>query len=88
MPTITATELARNTSAILNRVSASNQIVDIERNRTIIARIVPPVRTMTAAEALAGLANTLSPEEGAEWLKDSRNEGPDEFDQSVRDPWE
>jgi len=87
MPTISATELARNTSAILNRVTAMNQSVEIERNRTIIARIVPPVRTMTAAEAIAGLGG-LSKEEAASWLRDSRNEGPEEFDQSVRDPWE
>lgn len=88
MPKITATDLARNTSAILDRVIAINQSIEIERNRTVIARIVPPVRTMTAAEAVDGLENILSPEEGAQWLRDSRNEGRTKFDQSVHDPWE
>jgi antitoxin (DNA-binding transcriptional repressor) of toxin-antitoxin stability system len=88
MPTISATELARNTSAVLDRVIAHSESIEIERNRSVIARIVPPVRLMTAAEAMAGLGGGLTKEEAENWLRDSRNEGPDEFDQSVRDPWE
>ncbi len=88
MPTICATELARNTSAVLDRVIAHSESIEIERNRSVIARIVPPVRLMTAAEAMAGLGGGLTKEEAESWLRDSRNEGPDEFDQSVRDPWE
>jgi antitoxin (DNA-binding transcriptional repressor) of toxin-antitoxin stability system len=88
MPTITATALARNTSSVLDRVTAHSESIEIVRNRTVIARIVPPVRTMTAAEAIAGLGGGLTKEQAESWLRDSRNEGPDEFDQSIRDPWE
>jgi antitoxin (DNA-binding transcriptional repressor) of toxin-antitoxin stability system len=85
--TISATELARNTSKILDSIANGGEGIAVERNRTVIAQIVPPARSMTAAQALSGLENTLSPEEGAQWLKDSRNEGSAEFDQSVHDPW-
>jgi antitoxin (DNA-binding transcriptional repressor) of toxin-antitoxin stability system len=83
METISATELARNTSKILDRVVSRGKGVAVERNRAVIARILPPARTMTAAEALAGLDAGLSPEQAAAWLRDSR----EEFDQAVRDPW-
>ena len=83
MQTISATELARNTSKILDRVISRGESVAVERNRAVIAQIIPPSRTMTAAEALAGLEPGLSQEQAAAWLRDSR----DEFDQTVRDPW-
>jgi hypothetical protein len=58
--------------------------VVIERNHTMIAQIVPPERTMTASQALAGLVLPMfTPNQAAAWLKDSK----DDFDQTVRDPW-
>jgi len=87
MPTISATDLARNTGKILDRVTSYGETIAVERNRTVIAQIVPPTRTMNAAEAIAGLEGCLSEEEGTRWLRDSRNEGPQKFDQSVVDPW-
>ena len=39
---------------------------------TGIAKIVPPERTMTAAQALAGLQPMLTPKQAAAWLKDSK----------------
>jgi antitoxin (DNA-binding transcriptional repressor) of toxin-antitoxin stability system len=83
MPTISATDLARSTSKILDRVVSYGETIAIERNRAVIAQIVPPARTMTAAQALSGLEPSLSGEQAAAWLRDSR----DEFDQAVRDPW-
>ncbi len=83
METISATELARNTSKILDRVVSRGESVAVERNRAVIAQIVPPVRAMTASQALSGLEPGLSREQAAQWLTDSR----DEFDQAVRDPW-
>jgi antitoxin (DNA-binding transcriptional repressor) of toxin-antitoxin stability system len=83
MQTISATELARNTSKILDRVISRGESVAVERNRAVIAQIIPPARTMTAAQALSGLEPGLSREQAAAWLRDSR----DEFDQAVRDPW-
>jgi antitoxin (DNA-binding transcriptional repressor) of toxin-antitoxin stability system len=82
MQTISASELARNTSAILERILLG-ETVRVLRNRTEIAHIVPARRTMTAAQAIAGLEGGLSPAEGESWLKDSRGE----FDEEVRNPW-
>jgi antitoxin (DNA-binding transcriptional repressor) of toxin-antitoxin stability system len=83
MPIISATDLARNTREILDGVVSRGEVVAIERNRVMIAKIVPPERTMTAAQALAGLRPTLTPEQGEAWLKDSKQP----FDETVRDPW-
>jgi antitoxin (DNA-binding transcriptional repressor) of toxin-antitoxin stability system len=83
MQTISATELARNTSKILDRVISRGEGVAVERNRAVIARIVPAARTMTAAEALSGLEPGLSRTQAAAWLRDSRKK----FGQTVRDPW-
>ena len=87
METISATELARNTSKILDWVVSRGEGVAVERNRAVIAQIVPPARTMTAAQALSGLEPGLSPGRAAAWLRDSRGEGGEGFGQAVRDPW-
>jgi len=56
----------------------------VMRNRPEMAHIVPAKRTMTAAQAIAGLEGKLTPAQGDSWLKDSRGE----FDEEVRNPWE
>ncbi|EAR22414.1 type II toxin-antitoxin system Phd/YefM family antitoxin [Nitrococcus mobilis] len=83
MQTISATELARHTREVLDKVASRGESVAIERNRIMIARIVPPEPTMTAAQALAGLTPMLTPEQAARWLEDSK----EDFDEAVRDPW-
>lgn len=84
MQTISATDLARNTREILDRVASRGETVAIERNHTLIAQIVPPVRTMTALQALAGLTlPMLTISQAATWLKDSK----EDFGDAVRDPW-
>lgn len=83
MRTISATGLARNTREILDMVASRGETVMVERNRTVIAQIVPPERTMTAAQALAGLQPTLTPKQATAWLKEGRGA----FDEAVRDPW-
>jgi len=82
MRVISASDLARNTSAILERV-LTGEAVSVMRNRTEVAHIVPAKRSMTAAQAIAGLEGMLTPAQGNSWLKDSRGE----FDEEVRDPW-
>ncbi|WP_159587426.1 type II toxin-antitoxin system Phd/YefM family antitoxin [Chelativorans xinjiangense] len=84
MHTVSATELARNTREILDMVVGGDEIVMVERNRTVIAWITPPERTMNAAQALAGLQPAMTPEQATAWLKESRGV----FDEAVRDPWE
>jgi antitoxin (DNA-binding transcriptional repressor) of toxin-antitoxin stability system len=83
MDTITATELARDTRQILDRVAARGEVFDIQRHQTTVARLVPASRTMTAAQALAGLQPMLTPKEASAWARDSRSG----FGQGVRDPW-
>ena len=83
MPIISASDLARNTSAILERI-LMGETVSVIRNRTEIAHIIPAKRTMTAAQAIAGVEGGLSPAQGESWIKDSRGE----FDEEVRNPWE
>ena len=84
MPTISATELTRHTREILDRVATRGETVTIERNHTIIAQLMPPQKTMTASQALAGLVfPLLTPLQASAWLKDSK----DGFGDSVRDPW-
>ncbi|MGA2051549.1 MAG: hypothetical protein ABSG96_28115 [Terracidiphilus sp.] len=82
MRAISASDLARNTSAILERI-LTGETVSVVRNRTEVAHIVPAKRSMTAAQAIAGLEGMLTPAQGNSWLKDSRGE----FDEEVRDPW-
>jgi antitoxin (DNA-binding transcriptional repressor) of toxin-antitoxin stability system len=84
MPTISATELTRTTREILDRVVTRGETVTIERNHTLIAQIMPPQKTMTAAQALAGLVfPILTPQQANAWLLESK-EG---FDDAVHNPW-
>lgn len=84
MQTISATDLARNTRQILDRVASRGETLAINRNHTMIAQIVPPERTMTASQALIGLGlPLLTPKQASAWLKDSKAN----FDEAVRDPW-
>lgn len=84
MQTISATDLARNTREILDKVASGGETMTIKRNHTMIAQIVPTQRTMTASQALAGIPlATLTPTQAAAWLKDSKAD----FGDVVRDPW-
>jgi hypothetical protein len=84
MHAISATELARNTKEILDRVASQGETVTIQRNQTLIAQIVPSPRTMNATQALAGLGlSMLSPKQSDAWL----NESKEQFSDAVRDPW-
>ena len=84
MHTISATELTRNTREILDRVVTRGEIVTIERNHTMIAQIMPPLKTMTASQALAGLVFPIvTPQQANSWLQESK----DGFGNTVPDPW-
>lgn len=69
---ISASELARNTGAVLNRIH-DGETLCVTRYGAEIASIVPAKRTMTAEEAIAGLEGMLTPAQGNTWLKDSRD---------------
>jgi antitoxin (DNA-binding transcriptional repressor) of toxin-antitoxin stability system len=99
MLTISATDLARNTREILDKVASRGETVAIERNHTLIAQIMPPQRTMTAAQVFDGLAlPMLTRAQAKAWLNDSKEQGSKEqgskeqgsnetFGEAVRDPW-
>ncbi|MDR0246781.1 MAG: type II toxin-antitoxin system Phd/YefM family antitoxin [Burkholderiales bacterium] len=80
---ISATDLARRTREVLDKVVIQGATIIVERNQRVIARIAPEVPYMTANAALADLGGGLLPEEADAWLKDSRGN----FDETVRDPW-
>jgi antitoxin (DNA-binding transcriptional repressor) of toxin-antitoxin stability system len=85
MQTISATELARNTRQILDTVVSRGETVTIERNHSVVAQIVPPLRQMNAAQALVGLTTrpALTSAQAKRWLKASKSN----FDNGVKDPW-
>ena len=84
MQVISATDLARNTRELLDRVSSQGETVAIQRNQTLIAQIVPTRRTMSAAQAIEGLGQSmLTPKQANTWLTDSK----EQFSEAVRDPW-
>lgn len=83
MRTITASDLARHTSKILDQVVGEGGAIVVERNHRPVARLIPAHAPQPATQALRGLYGLLSEEAAAEWLKDSRHD----LDDSVRDPW-
>lgn len=85
MQTITATDLSRNFRVMLNRVEFQHEELLIVRNSSPVARLLPDLATMTAAEAFADLFCTLPKEAGAQWLADSRID--DTENGEVRNPW-
>lgn len=88
MKVITATELARNLSQVLDKLAASGEEVIVERNHRQVARIIPGPARQTALEAMSDLHRTLPDAAAAGWLRDSRTQ-PIEDDTlaSSKDPW-
>ena len=89
MKTITATELARSLSEILDRLAVDREGIVIERNHRQIARLIPGPGHLTALEALADLYRTLPQDAGATWEADSRAVGlrGQRLSKGVRNPW-
>jgi antitoxin (DNA-binding transcriptional repressor) of toxin-antitoxin stability system len=89
LKTITATELARSLSEILDRLTVEREEIVIERNHRQIARLIPGPGRLTALEALADLYRTLPEDAGATWEADSRALGlrGERLPKGVRDPW-
>lgn len=87
--TITATELARNLSRILDRLAVEGEEVVIERNGQEVARLLPGPARQTALEAMADLYRTLPDSAGVTWEADSRRGRwrGSRLDNGIRDPW-
>lgn len=89
MKTVTATELARNLSRVLDRLGVEGEEVVIERNGQEVARLLPGAARQTALEAMADLYRTLPDSAGVTWEADSRKgrwKGG-RLDKGTRDPW-
>ena len=84
MQTISATDLARQTRIILDRITTQGETIAVERNHTLIAKIIPSERHMTATQAIAALElPILTPVQASAWLRDSQAE----FEERVSNPW-
>ncbi|NLF16112.1 MAG: type II toxin-antitoxin system Phd/YefM family antitoxin [Lentisphaerae bacterium] len=70
MTTMTATELARNLSAVLDRLEHSSEEIVVVRHRHPVARLIPGAPRMSAMEAFADLYGAISADEGAAWSRD------------------
>jgi len=89
LKTVTATELARNLSRVLDRLGVEGEEVVIERNGQEVARLLPGAARQTALEAMADLYRTLPDSAGVTWEADSRKgrwKGG-RLDKGTRDPW-
>lgn len=89
MKTITATELARNLSAVLDRLAAEGGELVIERNHRQVARLAAGPGRLTALEAMADLYRTLPDDAAVGWEAESRASGlkGSRLADGVRDPW-
>lgn len=86
MQKITATELARNLRAVLDRVRETGESYIVERAGQPVVRVSPTAGEQTAAQALADLYRMLPPEAAEGWLDDARRSGA-ALDETQRDPW-
>jgi antitoxin (DNA-binding transcriptional repressor) of toxin-antitoxin stability system len=71
MKTMTATEVARAFSRVLDSLEHGGEEIVVVRNQHPVARIIPGASRMTAIEALGDLYRTLDDAEGATWAADS-----------------
>lgn len=89
MKKITATDLARNLSRILDRLAIDGEGLLVERNSRAVAYLRPAPAEQTALEAMGDLYRTL-PEDAAKSLEaDIRSlklRGAN-LHKGVRDPW-
>lgn len=88
MRKITATELARNTREVLERLATYGGEVIIERNNRQVARLIGGPPRQTALEAMADLYRTLDPEAAETWEQEGADVlGGEYLDEGTRDPW-
>lgn len=86
MKTMTATEVSRNFSRVLDTLERGDEEIVILRGKHPVARMVPGAPRLTALEALADLYRTLDDAEGEAWLEDMAP-ADRRRRREVRDPW-
>ena len=70
MRTMTATDVARGFSRVLDELERGGEEIVVLRNQHAVARLLPGARRMTALEAFGDLHRILDDAEGAAWLRD------------------
>lgn len=83
---ITATELARNLSAVLDQVRETGAEYVVERGRQPVAHISSSPGRMTAEQALADLHGSIDSDAAYRWEDDARR-GDSALSDALRDPW-
>jgi len=89
MKTLTVTEVARNFSAVMDRLEAEQEEVVLIRNNKPIARLVPEPPAQNALEVLGDLYRTLDEETAdalIEAIKSGKKAEHGRLDE-LRDPW-
>lgn len=87
MQKISATELARNLRAVLDRVRESGESYIVERGGQPVVQVSPTPGEQSAEQAMADLYRTLPPEAAEGWLEDARR-GSSLLDDEARNPWD
>jgi prevent-host-death family protein len=85
MTRLTATEASRNFAEVLTRVAAGEEI-EVMRNGTAVARIVPARSRMLSAERFADLLASLPPVDDA-FADDLRRIRAESGLLPLEDPW-
>ena len=86
MKILTATEISRNFSRVLDELSRGGEEIVVMRGKHPVAKMVPGAPRLTALEVLADLHRTLDDAEGATWLKDAAKSDR-RVAREARDPW-
>lgn len=86
MKILTATEVSRNFSRVLDELEHGHGEIIIMRGKHPVAKMVPGAPRLTALQALADLYHTLDDKEGEAWIKDAA-EADRPSRREVRDPW-
>jgi len=73
MKILTATEISRNFSRVLDELKHEGEEIVIMRGKRPVARMVPGAPHLNALDALADLYHTIADAEGRTWLKDAED---------------
>jgi antitoxin (DNA-binding transcriptional repressor) of toxin-antitoxin stability system len=86
MQALSATEVARNFSRLLDSLEHGGEEIVVMRNKHPVAKLVPGAARMTAIEALGDIFATLDDAEGTAWIEDIAR-GDRLRVAEARDPW-
>jgi antitoxin (DNA-binding transcriptional repressor) of toxin-antitoxin stability system len=86
MKILSATEISRNFSRLLDELEKGGEEIVIMRGKHPVAKMVGGAQRLTALEALADLHHTLDDADGRDWLRDATKlDRP--VRKEIRDPW-